>query len=101
MLIIGEVLMSYYNTVSKYNFSNHALERAKTRLKLKYLTESQIIIHCSKLIELSYEIYEEVTFKYIKVNNTNLYFVVDKNENLVITLAPFKPERLLGLLENS
>lgn len=92
--------MSYYFK-NKYNFSNHAVYRAKTRLKLNDFNDLEIVNFCSKLIDSSYEVYETATYKYIKVNKTNLYFVFDKIGNLVITLSPFKPDRLLALLEKN
>ncbi|MBE4704377.1 hypothetical protein [Spiroplasma platyhelix] len=91
--------MSYYYK-NEYKFSDHALNRAKTRLNLKDLSDSEVINHCLKLIELSHEMHETKTCKYINVNKTNLYFVVDINENLIITLSPFKPDRLLGILNS-
>lgn len=99
MLIIGEVFMSYYFK-NKYKFSDHGLFRIKNRLGLTESSDVEVINYCVKLIELSHEVYETRTYKYIKVNNTNLYFVLSVPDNLIITLSPIKPEKLLANLEN-
>lgn len=92
--------MSYYFK-SYYSFSDHALARAKERLKLKHLSDLEITNYCLKLIESSHEIHETKNYSYINVNQTNLFFVLSKNENLIITLSPFKPDRLLGILDKN
>lgn len=99
MLIVGEIMSYYFK--NKYQFTNHGLLRIKDRLNLKTKTDLEIINYCSKLIDLSHEIYETNTMKYVKINNKNLYFVINKNGNLILTLSPIKPEKLLANLENN
>lgn len=74
--------------------------RIKSRLKLEHLSDSEVINHCLKLIELSYDIHETNDLEYIRINCKNLYFVISKRDSLVLTLSPIKPERLLALLED-
>lgn len=91
--------MSYYYS-REYQFSYHGLIRIKNRLQLNHLTELEIINYCLKLIESSNDILETKKIKYIKINEKDLYFVVDKSSNLILTLSPIKPEKLLAILEN-
>lgn len=99
MLIIGDA-MSYY-LKNKYNFSDHGLLRIKNRLKIKEINDLELRNYCSKLIESSYEIYETKTYKYVKINETDLYFIINKIDNLIITLTPIKPGKLLANLEKN
>lgn len=99
MLIIGELCMSYYYR-RKYKFSHHGLLRIKSRLNLKQETDIDVIDYCIQLIESSNEIYETKDFNYFKVNRTNLYFIIKSKDNLVVTLTPIKPEKLLRILDN-
>lgn len=99
MLIIGDA-MSYYAR-SKYQFSEHGLLRIKDRLKLKTISDSELKNYCIKLIEASHEVYDAEDYWYVKVNGKNLYFVIKKNNNLIITLTPIKPEKLLANLEKN
>lgn len=92
--------MSYYYQ-KKYNFSAHGLLRIKSRLNLNNLSDIEIIDYCLKLIELSHDILETKSLKYIKINGKNLYFVVSKDNSLILTLSPIKPEKLLAILENN
>ncbi|MGL5268281.1 MAG: hypothetical protein ACRC8P_00705 [Spiroplasma sp.] len=92
--------MSYYYN-RKYQFSHHALTRIKSRLQLNYLSDLEVINHCLELIALSHDIIETKTWKYVKINEKNLYFVIKKSDNLVLTLSPIKPEKLLEVLENN
>ncbi|MDQ7983116.1 MAG: hypothetical protein REH79_02715 [Spiroplasma sp.] len=90
--------MSYYFK-KKYKFSDHGFVRIKNRLKLKDKSDLEIINYCLSLIELSHEVYETKTLKYVKVNQTDLYFIINKFDNLIITLSPIKPGKLLANLD--
>lgn len=91
--------MSYYYN-RKYRFSDHALMRIKSRLQLSHLSEIDLIDYCVNLINASHEIIETKTLKYVKINQKNLYFVINKSESLVLTLSPIKPEKLLAIIED-
>lgn len=99
MLIIGDA-MSYYAR-NKYQFSEHGLLRVRNRLKMKEMSDLELKSYCSKLIETSHEVYETEDFNYVKINKKELYFIIKKIDNLIITLTPIKPEKLLANLENN
>lgn len=100
MLIFGEVFMSYYYN-RKYRFSHHGLLRIKSRLQLNELDDVKVINYCLELISLSHDIIETTSLKYVKINGKNLYFVINKSDNLILTLSPIKPDKLLAILENN
>ncbi len=99
MLIIGDAMSYYFK--SKYQFSDHGLLRIKERLNLKEINDLELKNYCIKLIEASHEIYDAKDEQYIKINGKNLYFVIKKDNNLIITLTPMKPEKLLSNLEKN
>ncbi|MCL8209681.1 hypothetical protein LT318_00229 [Spiroplasma sp. JKS002670] len=99
MLNIGDAMSYYFK--SKYQFSDHGLLRIKNRLKVKKMSDLELKSYCEELIDTSHEIDETKTFKYVKVNKTNLYFIINKIDNLIITLTPIKPEKLLSNLEKN
>lgn len=91
--------MSYYYN-KKYRFSHHGLVRIKSRLKLDNLTDTEVINYCLNLIDLSHDVFDTKNLKYVKVNGKELYFVINKDSNLILTLSPIKPDKLLAILEN-
>lgn len=97
MLIIGAA-MSYY-AKSKYQFSDHGLFRIKNRLKMKAISDLELKNYCSRLIETSHDVYDTEDCIYVKINGKELYFVINKNNNLIVTLRPMKPEKLLAILD--
>lgn len=92
--------MSYYN-FSPYSFSYHALDRIKDRLNLKNLNEWQIKDYCLKLIKESFDVVETKSFLYIKINKSNLYFVIKKEEKLILTISPMSASKLLDVIEKN
>ncbi|WP_342276652.1 hypothetical protein [Spiroplasma endosymbiont of Nebria brevicollis] len=92
--------MSYYYR-NPYQFSYHGVARIRTRLKLQDLTDMQVREHCLKLISESHNIEETRSYKYIRVNKTNLYFVIKKDTNLILTISPMSPTKLLKVIEEN
>lgn len=92
--------MSYYFN-NPYNFSFHGLSRIKSRLKLQHLSDTELKSYCLKLINESSDVIETKSFKYVKVNKTFLYFVIKKENNLVLTISPINPAKLLTIIEEN
>ncbi len=92
--------MSYYFR-NPYQFSYHSIGRIRTRLKLQDLNDIQLREYCLKLIKESYDIEETKSFKYIRVNKTHLYFVIKKDVNLILTISPMSPTKLLAVIEEN
>ncbi|MBP1526794.1 MAG: hypothetical protein H9Q66_02505 [Spiroplasma ixodetis] len=53
------------------------------------------------MINESYDIEETKSFKYIRVNKTHLYFVIKKDVNLILTISPMSPTKLLAVIEEN
>jgi len=92
--------MSYYYR-NPYQFSYHGIARIRARLNLEKLNDNEMREHCLKLINKAYDIEETKSYKYIKVNNTNLYFVIKKDNNLILTISPMSPTKLLTVIEEN
>lgn len=90
--------MSYY-FYNPYQFSYHSVNRIRTRLKLQNLNDMQLRDYCLKLINESDDIEETKSFKYIKVNQTHFYFVIKKDINLILTISPMSPTKLLLVIK--
>lgn len=85
---------------SKYKFSDHALLRAKERLNLN-LDDFDIRIHCLKLIANSYERFDHNQDEYIKINDTEFYFIVNKKNSLIKTIGKIDINKQLKILSNN
>lgn len=92
--------MSYYYR-NPYQFSYHGVTRIRSRLKLQDLNDTQVREKCLKLISESRNIEETRSYKYIRVNKTNLYFVIKKDTNLILTISPISPTKLLTVIEEN
>lgn len=92
--------MSYYFR-NPYQFSYHSIARIRTRLKLQNLNDMQLREYCLKLINDSHNIEETTNFKYIRVSKTNLYFVIKKDVNLILTISPMSAAKLLAVIEEN
>jgi len=92
--------MSYYFR-NPYQFSYHGVGRIRSRLKLQTLNDIQIRAYCLQLINASHEIIDTRNYQYIRVNKTNLYFIIKKDNNLILTISPMAPSRLLALIEEN
>ncbi|WP_339024820.1 hypothetical protein [Spiroplasma endosymbiont of Agriotes lineatus] len=90
--------MSYY-LQSKYQFSHHVILRIKQRLNLKHLNAMKLKMHCLQLINESFYVVDIKDDIYVQINDSDLYFVVDKKSNLIKTITPISQERLLSIIE--
>lgn len=88
--------MSYYYTYD-YKFSTHALQRIKQRLNIQHMDDFEAKAHVIKLIQNHGNEYEDQTHAYFQVAGKNLYFVIHKSDNVIVTLTPMSSEKLLGL----
>ncbi|WP_026389791.1 hypothetical protein [[Acholeplasma] multilocale] len=89
--------MSYYYK-HNYNFSYHGLQRCRERLNLKdaadYEVKAAVMEHIRKSTK-SFEIGREI---YISASNTDIYFIIDKTSNLIITATKVSAEKQLSLM---
>lgn len=91
--------MSYYYK-NKYSFSYHALNRIRERLSLSDLNDLGLQAYCEKLINQASDVIITSTHKYVKINNIDLYFIIEKNQNLVKTICPLSASKLLQVIED-
>lgn len=89
--------MSFY-LKSKYKFSDHVKLRIKQRLKLNHLNDLELKMYCVRLIETASTKIAIGNDWYVKIDENDLYFIISKQDNIVKTITPISPERLLGLL---
>ena len=89
--------MSYYYR-NPYQFSYHGVARIRNRLSLQKLNDFELRDYCLKLINEAYHIEETKSFKYIKINKTNLYFVIKKDVNIILTVSPMSATKLLAVI---
>ncbi len=92
--------MSYYYS-HQFQFSTHGLQRIKERLNIKHMDDFQAKDHCIKLLENHGDYFEDRNFRYYQVLQKNLYFVVQKDGDVIVTLTPISPSKMLKLLEQS
>lgn len=91
--------MSYYYR-NKYSFSYHALNRIRERLALEELNDFELKFYCTNLIENSSNVTTTTKHQYVKINNQNLYFIIDNQTNLIKTISPLSAHKLLLAIEN-
>jgi hypothetical protein len=91
--------MSYYSQ-QRYNFSTHGLQRCRQRLKLKDKKEYEVKEKVYQLIKESIFQFETNRDLYISAGkNTKLYFVINKENNLIITCSPISIEKQMQLMD--
>ncbi|AHI53891.1 hypothetical protein SSABA_v1c04840 [Spiroplasma sabaudiense Ar-1343] len=90
--------MSYYFK-HNYSFSDHGLQRASERLRLKDMDFFSVKEHCMKLIDNSLYQFETSRHIYIKVAKSELFFVVNKLNNLVVTVTKMSVSRQLEVID--
>lgn len=96
--------MSYYQR-SKYQVSNHAILRARQRIPgLKYLDEVMVRGKILEMIDRisSYE-FTDGHCDYYHIPNQKcpyLYFVVNKHNQLIMTISPISFEKKFQLLNH-
>jgi len=91
--------MSYY-LKSKYNFSTHGLERCKERLKMKNEPEYKVKEKVYDLIKKSIHSFEDNGTIHIAAGNSDLYFVINKANNLIITCTKISVSKQMELFDN-
>ncbi|WP_338973067.1 hypothetical protein [Spiroplasma endosymbiont of Panorpa germanica] len=92
--------MSYYFK-HNYVFSDHGLQRACERLKLNRENTFEAKEHCMKLIDKSTYEFETSNHIYIKIAKTELFFVVNKTNNLIITVTQMSVSKQLEVIEKN
>ncbi|WP_338982371.1 hypothetical protein [Spiroplasma endosymbiont of Eupeodes luniger] len=90
--------VSYY-LQSKYQFSHHVILPVKQRLNLKHLNDMELKMHCLQLINEAFYVIDIKDDIYVQINDSDLYFVIDKKSNLIKTITPISQERLLSIIE--
>ena len=91
--------MSYYQK-DNHVFSYHGLQRCKERLGLKDIDDFQVHQEVMKLIRNSSHFFETKNEIYIAAGNTKqLYFVINKTNNLIITCTKISVEKQLTLID--
>lgn len=91
--------MSFYYK-SKYRFSYHALNRIRERLSLNHLNDLGLQSYCEKLINEASDVIITSKHKYVRINNIDLYFIIENNQNLVKTISPLSASKLLQVIED-
>ncbi|MDP4040762.1 hypothetical protein [Mycoplasma mycoides] len=88
--------MSYYYR-HNFSFSYHGLQRAKERLKLKDKKDYEVKEICLEHIRNSTKSFMSGNEIYISASNTNIFFVVNKQNNLIITVTEISAEKQLRM----
>lgn len=91
--------MSYYYK-HQFSFSDHGFQRIKQRLGFKNLNDFEAKDKAMKLIELSMRNYEDREYYYVQAGDLDLFFVIKKSTNLILTLTPMSSEKLLKIYSN-
>ncbi|AHF61407.1 hypothetical protein P344_06155 [Spiroplasma mirum ATCC 29335] len=92
--------MGYYYQ-HNFNFSYHSLQRIKERIAaFKTVDEWIIKEKIIKMIDNSTDRIETTRNFYIKLDNfkNNLYVVINKHNNLIVTVTLMSPQKLLEIL---
>ncbi|AHF58197.1 hypothetical protein [Spiroplasma eriocheiris] len=92
--------MGYYYQ-HNFNFSYHGLQRIKERIAdFKAMDEWIIKEKIIKMIDNSTDRIETTRNFYIKLDDfkNNLYVVINKYNNLIVTVTPMSPQKLLEIL---
>ncbi|AEM68812.1 hypothetical protein [Mycoplasma putrefaciens] len=92
--------MSYYYK-HNFSFTYHGLQRAKERLKLQDKQDYEVKELCLKHIQSSTKSFESGSVLYISASNTNIFFVIDKKANLIITVTEISPAKQLKIFGGS
>ncbi|ATZ16359.1 hypothetical protein JN01_0600 [Entomoplasma freundtii] len=91
--------MSYYFKHS-YGFTDHGLQRCRERLKLTGLPDYEVKEKIMDLIKNSNYSFESKYDLYIRAGSKGqLYFVISKDSNVIITCSPVSPEKQLSLMD--
>ncbi|ASP28228.1 hypothetical protein SCORR_v1c04560 [Spiroplasma corruscae] len=90
--------MGYYYK-HKYGFSTHSIHRIKQRLNIKENDEFEIKDKIMNLIEKSEYQFETSKTIYIKIPVKNLYAVIDKKYNTIITVTDISASKQLELID--
>ncbi|PPE05147.1 hypothetical protein [Williamsoniiplasma lucivorax] len=89
--------MSYYYK-HDYNFSYHGMQRVKQRLNMKDVEDFKVKDEVIKLIKFSTNQFETEKELYISAGNTQLFFVINKQSNLIVTCTKVSVERQWKLM---
>lgn len=84
--------MSYYYK-HNYQFSAHGIQRCRERLNLKGKDDFEVRDTVIKLIKKSNHSFETSRDLYLSAGNSNIYFVINKESNLIITATPVSAEK--------
>ncbi|WP_342269432.1 hypothetical protein [Spiroplasma endosymbiont of Aspidapion aeneum] len=88
--------MYYYK--HNYVFTAHSLNRIRQRINLTNKEEFALKDEVIGLIESSVYNFESSNHLYIRYKNTNIFFVIDKLTNAIITATPISHTKMLNLL---
>ncbi|ATZ17325.1 hypothetical protein ELUMI_v1c06030 [Williamsoniiplasma luminosum] len=89
--------MSYYYK-HNYSFSYHGMQRVKERLNMKGVEDFKVKDEVMRLIKLSNSQFETRYDLYISAGNSQLYFVINKESNLIVTCTKVSVEKQLELM---
>ncbi|AVP49128.1 hypothetical protein [Williamsoniiplasma luminosum] len=89
--------MSYYYK-HNYSFSYHGMQRVKERLNMKDVEDFKVKDEVMRLIKLSNSQFETRYDLYISAGNSQLYFVINKESNLIVTCTKVSVEKQLELM---
>ncbi|AXK51166.1 hypothetical protein [Spiroplasma alleghenense] len=90
--------MSYYFK-HNYVFTDHGLQRACERLNLNKENMFEAKEHCMKLIDKSTYEFHTTNHIYIRVGKTEIFFVINKLQNLIITVTKMSVAKQLEVID--
>ncbi|WP_338982861.1 hypothetical protein [Spiroplasma endosymbiont of Othius punctulatus] len=90
--------MSFYEK-SNYNLSTHSHYRIKERLKLN-VSDLELRGKVNEIISKSNYSWETSKTLYIQSNINDVYFVIDKVSNLIITATQISHQKQIEIIEN-
>ncbi|WP_027063227.1 hypothetical protein [Mesoplasma seiffertii] len=89
--------MSFYYK-HNYVFSDHGLQRCRERLNLKSAPDYEVKEAVIKHIQNSTRSFEAGNEIYISASNTQIYFIIDRRSNLIITATKISAEKQLSIM---
>lgn len=91
--------MSYYQQNIKFHVSNHARARIKQRLNIKADDILTIDLEINKRLDGILPTIQTAIHDYYKIPNTkDLYAIVLRESNLIMSVTPIGPHKMMTLL---
>ncbi|WP_339022308.1 hypothetical protein [Spiroplasma endosymbiont of Crioceris asparagi] len=90
--------MSYYEK-NKYSISTHSFYRIKERLNMRSKTDLELNIFVNELINNSTDVIDTKKTLYVNTQINDVYLVIDKISNLVITATKISHEKQIRIIE--